>query len=442
MFNYNYIDMKNTCLTFLLLLFYLGTNAQKAGLEDFKNNYEPYYKATNIKMGILLKKDDQFYPQRINFEDNTNRVFNIGSATKTFTAVLILQEVEKGTLKLRDTIGKFLSPIQHIASDITIEQLLRHQTGLAEVVGGEEEWYAYSIPHDSIFRRDVLNTIKPRDTEKIGKFDYTNTNYILLGEILEKINDKSYFDLLKERIIEPCGLQNTYPYVSKSIPNLVHPTDEKNESDQFDGINYKFFANYAFSAGSIASTLKDMAVFYENLYEKETLISKSSLQQMTHFKAGNYGLGLQKLKVNGVAYWGHGGNNYGYAFRNYYNPQNGAMMLYFINRFRVPMKNSILKDLSAVMHDKPVIEFRKNIADEFKDFKGNYVLQGPDLAFTIFERQHILYFQVQNLKVPLVSYEPNILLDVSSGIEFTKSEDNPSQLIWSQSGEKLSAVKL
>ncbi|PTB91845.1 hypothetical protein C9994_14875, partial [Marivirga lumbricoides] len=357
--------MKNTFLTLLLLLFCLHTNAQKAGLEDFKAKYEPYYKATNIKMGILLKKNNQFYAQRINFENNDNVVFNIGSATKTFTAVLILQEIEKGTLNLSDTIGTFLSPIQNIASDITIEQLLRHQTGLAEVVGGEEEWYAYDIPHDSIFRRDVFSNVKPRQEAKIGKFDYTNTNYILLGEILEKINDKSYFDLLKERIFEPCGLEKTYPYLSKTIPDLVHPTDEKNESDQFEGINYKLFAHYDFSAGSIVSTLKDMAAFYESLYEKETLISKSSLQQMTDFKGGSYGLGLQKLKVEGVNYWGHGGNNYGYAFRNYYNPENGDMMMYFINRFRVPMKNSVLKDFSAIMHNKSLIAFRKNIVDEF-----------------------------------------------------------------------------
>ncbi|GGB83289.1 hypothetical protein GCM10007424_24150 [Flavobacterium suaedae] len=391
-------------------------------------------------MGILLKKDGQFCSQRLNFENNDNTVFNIGSATKTFTAVLILQEVEKGTLKLSDSIGKFLSPIKNIPSDITIEQLLRHQTGLAETVG-DQEWDSYNIPNDSLLRRDVLNNVKPRHNNKIGKFEYTNTNYILLGEILEKINDKSYFDLLEERIFKPCHLEYTYPYVSKNIPQLVHPTDEKNESDQFNGINYKFFADYAFSAGSIASTLKDMATFYENLFEKETLISKRSLQKMTGFKGGDYGLGLQKLKVSGIEYWGHGGNNYGYAFRNYYNPKSGEMILYFINRFRVPMKNSLLKDLVAVLDSRPIQQFRKNIVDEFKDFEGDYVLKGPDLPFTIFERDNLLYFQVENLKVPLVSYEPTILLDVSSGIKFTKSENNPNQLIWSQSGQKLKAVR-
>lgn len=433
--------MKNSLVTLFLLLLFLTAHAQQSTLKDLKNKYEPYYKATHIKMGILLKKDNQFHSARLNFENNNNVVFNIGSATKTFTAVLVLQEVEKGTLQLSDSIGKFLSPIQNIPSDITLEQLLRHQTGLAETVG-DQEWDAYDIPHDSILRRDVFRNVNPRNTDKIGKFEYTNTNYILLGEILEKVNDKSYFDLLEERIFRPLNLENTYPYVSKNIPDLVHPTDEKNESDQYLGINYKFFADFAFAAGSIASTLSDMAKFYEHLYEEGTLISKSSLKQMTDFKAGDYGLGLQRLTVEGTEYWGHGGNNYGYAFRNYYNPETGDMMLYFINRLRVPMKDSLAEDLSAIMHQKPIAQFRANIADEFNDFKGHYVLKGPNLEFTILEREGLLYFQVQDLKVPLVSYEPTILLDVSSGIKFTKSEENPGQLIWSQSGQKLQAEKI
>lgn len=433
--------MRDLFVRSLIILIALAVYPQApADLSDIQKKYESYYEASNIQMGILLKKNNQTHSKRLNFKTNNNSVFNIGSATKTFTAILILQEVEKGRLKLTDSIGAFLSPIQNISAAITIEQLLRHQTGLAETVG-DQEWDAYNIPDDSLLRRDVLSNVMPRNLKNVGSFSYTNTNYILLGHILEKINDKSYFDLLKERIFQPCGLQNTYPYVSKSIPDLVHPTDEQNEKDQYNGINYKFFADYSFAAGSIASNLKDMAVFYENLFESETLLSKSSLQKMTDFREGEYGLGLQRLEVNGTEYWGHGGNNYGYAFRNYYNPTDGSMILYFINRFRVPLKNSLLDDLIAVQNEKPIRQFRSNIADEFKDFEGNYNLEGPNLAFKIFRKADILFFQVEHLKVPLVSYEPDVLLDVSSGIIFTKSKENPKQIIWSQQGQKLKATR-
>ena len=431
--------MKKTIQASILLLFSVISFAQKSELKDIKEKYEPYYEASNISMGILLKKDGRYYNERLNFKSN-NKVFNIASATKTFTAVLILQEVEKGTLKLSDSVGKYLSPIPNIPSEINIEQLLRHKTGLAEVVGNEE-WNVYNIPHDSLLRRDVLRNVPPRDIDKIGTFDYTNTNYILLGQILEKINDKSYFNLLDERIFKPCKMENTYPYVSKNIPHLVHPTDEKKEEDQYSNINYKFFADYAFSAGSIASTLEDMSKFYEHLYEFGTLVNKNSFGSMTNFQGESYGLGIQKLVINDIDYIGHGGNNQGYSFRNYYNPKNGDMILYFTNRVRPSFNNSLPTDLTAAVHNEPITKFREDIVNEFRDFKGSYVLEGPNIEFTIFEKENLLYFQVENLKVPLVSYEPGKLLDVTSGIEFMKSEDKSNEIIWSQSGQKLKAIK-
>ena len=66
-------------------------------------------------------------------------------------------------------------------------------------------------------------------------------------------------------------MENSYGYVSRNIPNLVHPTTMKGK-DIYDKINYKYFADRVFAAGSIASTLTDMARFYEHLYERETLL--------------------------------------------------------------------------------------------------------------------------------------------------------------------------
>ncbi|HET7360379.1 MAG TPA: hypothetical protein VFI78_00430, partial [Salinimicrobium sp.] len=81
-----------------LILFFLSqaSYAQKNDLAIIKDKYEPYYQKMNIKMGILLKKDGAYEKVRINFpKKNNNKAFNIGSATKIFTAVLILQEMEE-----------------------------------------------------------------------------------------------------------------------------------------------------------------------------------------------------------------------------------------------------------------------------------------------------------------------------------------------------------
>ncbi|KKM86098.1 hypothetical protein LCGC14_1282400, partial [marine sediment metagenome] len=83
----------------------------------------------------MIKKNGNFESASVGFEnDATKKIFCIGSATKTFTAVLILQEMERGTLKLNDSIGKFLNPIKNIPSNLTVEQLLRHESGIGQTV--------------------------------------------------------------------------------------------------------------------------------------------------------------------------------------------------------------------------------------------------------------------------------------------------------------------
>ncbi len=266
----------NTCIQFLMtavlaFLITFSAQAQENNLKDVLCKYEQYYVPENIKMGVLVKKDGNFEAARVGFsEDNNNRVFNIGSATKTFTSVLILQEMEKGNLKLTDSLGRFLNPIENIPGNVTIKQLLKHESGLGRTVGGPNV-DGYSVTNDNLFRGSYYAEIAPQDITKVGTYEYCNTNYLLLGEILEKINDAPYFKLLEKRIFEPCGMKDSYGYVSKNIPDLVHPTTMEGE-DIFTNLNYKFFENWVFAAGSIASTLTDMASFYEHLYGGNTKI--------------------------------------------------------------------------------------------------------------------------------------------------------------------------
>ncbi|HET7360381.1 MAG TPA: hypothetical protein VFI78_00440 [Salinimicrobium sp.] len=230
-------------------------------------------------------------------------------------------------------------------------------------------------------------------------------------------------------------------YVSKNIPNLVHPTNSEGE-DVYAGINFKFFADYAFSAGSIASTLEDMAKFYGCLYEKEKLLEKETFNRMIDFQEGSYGLGIQKLMINGKKFIGHGENNYGYAFRNYYNPETGEMILYFNNRFRTVLKNSLLNDLTAYLNEKPIQEFPDTKKKEFIDFIGEYNLEGPNLKFSITAEDNLLFLVVDGFKAPLISYKPNELFDGTSGITFIKDPNKPNRLIWKQGGHKLIANKI
>ncbi|WP_157976171.1 serine hydrolase domain-containing protein [Lewinella sp. IMCC34191] len=425
------------CLTYTLA----KVSAQAPSPRYFEEQYAPYFADMNLSAGILLHRDGVTHTVGLNLPADKT-VFNIGSGTKTFTAVLILQEVEKGNLRLSDSIGNFLSPIPNIDGSASIESLLRHTTGFAEIVG-DQDWNAYDDPDDRLFRQDLFASVGARDSSMIGSFQYTNTNYILLGEILEKVNDRSYFELLRERIFEPCQMEDSYPYVSRTIPKLVHPTDLNTFQDVYDGINYKFFAHYAFAAGSIASTLRDMARFYTLLFETDRLITPGSLRLMLDFKDDDYGLGVERTVIDGVPYIGHGGNNAGYAFRTFYDPRNGNLAMVFCNRLRLVLREALIQDMMHYLNDlPPARDFSRIPPAEFSTYQGTYRLRGAGVNFDITPSEEVLYLVFGDYKSPLVGLEPRVLYDGTSGILLRLDPSQPERLTFVQAGSEMVADRL
>ncbi|MFC5045451.1 serine hydrolase domain-containing protein [Aquimarina hainanensis] len=424
---------KYTIITLLLLIQSLSF-AQDSTLNRIKQKFDALLKEQNKGIAVLVKKNEKIKTISLgNFDLHENNVFNIGSATKTFTAVLLLQEVEKGNLTLTDTIGKYVKPIQNVDASLTIKQLLTHESGLDEVIG-KNIYTIFYAKKDSLYNENLLNLVKKNTPDMVGKFDYCNTNYFLLGRILEKITDKSYFDLVRERIIEPLQMKHSYPYVHKNLPNLAPPYHK--EKDVTEYLDYKFYANIAYSAGSIASTLSDMAVFYNALFETEKLLKKETVTLM--MESGNeiYGLGLFKSEYKGIPYVSHGGNNVGYAFRNAYIPETNNLFLLFTNSHRIPFEKSLKNDLFAYLNNENIEDFKViNIAD-FKEIPGKYVLKEANLTFEIKREKNKLFLivEAQGIKSELMQKDKNTLYDTAVGATLTKIEDNSSGLTFSQNG--------
>jgi len=274
-----------------------------------------------------------------------DKVFNIASLTKTFTAVLILQEIEKGTLKLNDTIGKWFTANKNVATGITIEQLLRQTSGLEEVV---EVMYAEKVfldagnDYNHVFLYDKIGApiAKPGEGYK-----YRNTNYIMLGYILEALNQKPYNTIIKERIFDVCNMKNSYAYYSKNISNAAHPMMGK---DLLSAVNDTYYKNYSFSAACIASNLFDLSSFFNLLYTTNSLISRKSFSNMATFNDSDYGMGLQRYPYKNTYFYGHGGDNISFKIRNYYNPVTNDLLIIASNRFGDPYMDKLTKDVLEV----------------------------------------------------------------------------------------------
>jgi CubicO group peptidase (beta-lactamase class C family) len=428
--------MKSLVKSSVIALFFLmqmSVYSQQNKLDPIQEKYNSILKEKNKGIAILVKKDNNIEKVSLgNYNLTEHNVFSIGSATKTFTAILILQEMEKGNLKLTDSIGTYLTPIKNVDGSLTVEHLLTHQSGLDEVTGRNVIDVFFS-EDDSVYNKNQLDQIEENNPEKIGKFSYCNTNYLLLGKILEKITDQNYFDLLELQIFKPLQLKSTYAYLHKNIKNLATPTF--NNKDVTEYIDHRFYGGFAYAAGSIASTLLDMEVFYTSLFETEKLLKNETLELMLTSGSENYGLGIFKSTYNDVLYYGHGGNNIGYAFSNGYNPITKELFLMFTNSIAIPL-NSIESDVAGYLNDETISNFKAVDMGIFKDYAGTYLVKEVNLTLNITVENNKIFLSDENqsFKSELNQKGENTLIDKVTGVSLTIIKSDANSLTFSQSG--------
>ena len=305
-----------TLLTLKLLSSAYAQTLDKAKLDQFFDRLAEKNKA----MGSLtIAKDGKVLHSRaIGYSEingtakkpltAANR-FRIGSITKMYTAAMILQLVEEGKLKLTDTLDKFFPQIPN-AQKITIMQILGHRSGIPNVSRDRSpQGNESTIPMTKVEMLGLIAKGTP-DFEPDTKHLYSNSGYLLLGHILEKVTGKSYADALKERITSKLGLADTY--VATGSIDV-----SKNES-----LTYLYTGNawkqmpethpsILFSAGAIVSTPNDMAKFIQALFDGR-IISQENVALMRTMRDGD-GLGMEPFQFADKTLYGHtgGGDNYG-----------------------------------------------------------------------------------------------------------------------------------
>lgn len=206
--------------------------------------------------------------------------FRVGSLSKTFVAVMLLQLVADGTIELDDPVVTH-APDLTIAAGVTIRQLLAHRSGIPEHADGELAPAVLDDPGRSWTPTDVIDLIadQPRDSPPGAEFAYSNTNYIVAGLVLERITGMTLADNLRTRITEPLGLTATY----------FAPDDERSPIGGFSdslpggdtsGDSYRAIETAAGAAGALVSTAPDLAVFLRALAHHE-LLDEATYAEMT-----------------------------------------------------------------------------------------------------------------------------------------------------------------
>ncbi|WP_313804957.1 serine hydrolase domain-containing protein [Flavobacterium sp.] len=232
--------------------------------------------------------------------------YKIGSITKTFTAVMIMQLVEEKRLKLDDKLSKFYPKITN-AEKITINDLLRHRSGIVDYINGDSTINVMA----KVSKKEMVERIAayPSAFEPNSKAEYSNSNYYLLGCIIEDLTKVSYATNLKNRITSRLKLRDTY---------LVDKVDvNRNESYSYlyNGTQWELFPEWdmslPFAAGGITSDANDLTALMRGLFNGKLLKQQTSLDEMTKLNQ-SYGIGLVTFPFGERKFFGHTGGIEGY----------------------------------------------------------------------------------------------------------------------------------
>ena len=262
----------------------------------------------------------------------------VGSNTKTFVAVVVMQMVQEGKVGLDEPIETYLPGLIRgegvDGSRITVRQLLQHTSGLPEYTDttpGSGD--IFQIKDHYIPPRDLLDTAlgKPAAFEPGTQWAYTNTNYVVLGMLVERVSQRPVGEQIDQRIVKKLGLSHTYfPAPGEEKIRGTHPQGYHLSAGGKLADITEMDPAWAWAAGAMVSTPSELNTFFQAVFDGR-LLSQSSIDEMkkgvdTGAGGAVYGLGLigTPLSCGGTS-WGHGGTIHGYQTYDAVGPDGTAV---------------------------------------------------------------------------------------------------------------------
>ena len=260
-----------------------------------------------------------------------NSLFRVGSSTKMFTATLVLQLYEEGLIGLDTPFNHYLGfdeesfPTIGEFSNVTIRHLLSHRSGIPRISSTTFfDHYYYTDPITQLERMKFLFTDGHPEFEPGTEYGYRNSNFNILGLVIERVSGKQYHEVLQERITIPLGLENTFLLdydITPEDPRFAHGYTQGFEGTMYHG-------SQAWAGGGLVSTPADLAVFMKSLVAGDLFLQPSTFSMMVTPVAGsNYGFGIFLTQTSEGQAYGHGGAIFGYNTRLEYFPEVEAVVV-------------------------------------------------------------------------------------------------------------------
>ncbi len=419
--------MKNilACLFLVLISFKSTSQENKKISKEIERYLSSRYKENQPGIAVLVSKHDKIlYKNGFGMANlewqipvETNTVFQIGSVTKLFTALAILQLVEKEKLVLTDSIQKYIPTFPNKGYSITIEQLLTHSSGIKDYM--QMDSADPFIMRKDFTIREVIDFFKeePLAFEPGTRSSYSSSGTFLLGSIIENVSGMSYQQYIEEHIFKKADMTNSYYGAnSKVIPNRA--TSYALEKGDYVKGAYRSMT-IPYSAGALLSTVEDMYKWHRALYNYE-LLGEELLTKATTtsiLKNGNKGIfGYGGWFVNHIQLKGsnatlaHSGGISSFNSFLMYMP-NEDIFVVVLSNFKNSKVQEITEDLSTLALGGELASNDTN-EDLLNSFKGRYKpSDGSSKIVEIKEIEKKLIFNmVGEFKLELVSLAQNTFL--------------------------------
>ena len=386
---------------------------------------------------IIFKRSIGYLDVEMNKKLNSKSKYRIGSISKTFTSVLILKSIEDGKLNIDDTIEKYFPDIPN-SDKITIENLLSHRSGIFNFTDSSD-YTDYML--EPKLRAELIDIISNFDSSfKPGRrSSYSNSNYVLLTIILERIYSKDYSEILQDKIIKPLRLNSTY------YGGVIDTNDNEARSYMYAGKWIKqdeTDPSVPLGAGGIVSNPIDLVKFSYLLFSGK-ILKEESLKKMKKIN-GQFALGLFGIPFYNKNGFGHTGGIDG--FSSVFSAFTDDDIYYALNSNGTNFNNNdisiaVLSEVFEKPYKIPVFSnFEVNHRDLMK-LIGSYSSKQIPLIIQVSVENNFLIIQATGQpKISLDAIEKNLFKSeiVGAELEFVPDENT---FILKQNGAKIKFEK-
>jgi CubicO group peptidase (beta-lactamase class C family) len=443
---------------FALLCACLLALSGAARAQDLLPKFDEYAqaaaKADRFSGAILVARDGKILVSKgYGLADVENDVpntpetkFRLASLTKQFTAAAVLLLQERGKLSVQDSICKHVAPCPEAWQPVTIHHLLSHTAGVPNFTSFPE--YARTR-HEPTTVEATIGRFRDRPLDfKPGEdYRYSNSGYVLLGHVVEKVSGKSYESFLRENIFEPLGMTNTgYDHAAEIVKRRARgyapgPGGRVVNASHLD-------MSIPFAAGGLYSTVGDLYLWDQALYG-EKVLKKASLEAMFTAVRDDYGYGYRVNKLFNRRHNTHGGGIEGFSTSINRFPDERVTVIVLSN-YEAARSGPVARDLAAIAfgekYEVPVERVVAKVDPKIYDaYVGDYEL-APDLVIAVTREGDGLMAQPtgQRKAELFPTSETNFFLKVvRAEVTFVKdAQGRVTHLVLNQGGRQQTAKKI